>query len=156
MYHYVCTTTSLMLWSRFRLPGRVKIIHIVYHSYLECFDKEPERVHQSETIVPGDIFRLGLDSVILVDLGSFWSTPKMLEIFVIKWAILGNAAQPPKHRSVMIGLILWKLWQAKYRLSAFPDRKFLVHLANRGFKSALASAGGFNSFSSNKDQLQAS
>ena len=59
--------------------GTVKVIHIVYDSYLEFSIKECERVHRSEIVIPVDIVRLGLNSVIPVDLSSFWSSSRNKE-----------------------------------------------------------------------------
>ena len=67
------------LWSTVMSIGTVKVIHIVYDSYLEFSIKESERVHRSENVIPVDIVRLGLDSVILVDLSSFWSSSRNKE-----------------------------------------------------------------------------
>ena len=60
-------------WAMILSPGVKNQIHVVYDSYLQNSIKESERAHRSET-TPIGVVDLGLESVIPVDLKSFWSS----------------------------------------------------------------------------------
>ena len=60
-------------WAMILSPGVKNQIHVVYDSYLQNSIKESERAHRSDT-TPIDVVDLGLESVIPVDLKSFWSS----------------------------------------------------------------------------------
>ena len=60
-------------WVMILSPGVKNQIHVVYDSYLQNSVKESERAHRSDT-TPIGVVDLGLESVIPVDLKSFWSS----------------------------------------------------------------------------------
>ena len=62
-----------LTWAMILSPGNRNQIHVVYDSYLQNLIEESERAHKSDTTLI-DVADLGLESVIPVDLKSFWSS----------------------------------------------------------------------------------
>ena len=61
------------IWAMIVSPGVTNQIYVVCNSYLQNSIKESEQANRSNT-TPLDIVDLGLESVIPVDLKSFWSS----------------------------------------------------------------------------------
>ena len=62
-----------LTWAMIISLGDRNQTHVVYNSYLQNLIKESERAHKSDTTLI-DVVDLGLESVIPVDLKSFWSS----------------------------------------------------------------------------------